>query len=242
MNLCGMLGGCVAMTMAPAAQAAPDTVVLLHGMGRTSASMARLAAELHAGGYHVVNATYPSRTRTVEQIANAWLPAQLERTPWAHGVGRLHFVTHSLGGIIVRAWVREGVPPNLGHVVMLAPPNAGSEIATRLAQFAPFGWVTGVNGQRVGVGDNDLPRQLGEWPKAAGPLGIIAGDRCFNPLWGALMPRPHDGKVSVASTHLDGERAHRVVPAGHTWLAWRRDVIGYTKRFLATGTFEAASA
>jgi triacylglycerol lipase len=244
----------------------PELVVVLHGMGRTRWSMARLAGALGREGYRVVNVSYPSR-RAVESLAAEWLPAQLAAAH-AGAAPRVHFVTHSLGGIVVRAWLREaGAPENLGRVVMLAPPNAGSEIAERLGPWAPYRWFTGANGARLGTGATALPQTLGAWPArgadkrrsetgatspqtldawpaggvasapGAGELGVIAGDRSLNPLLAALLPRPNDGKVTVAATHLAGETAHVTLPYSHTWLAWRSVTIARVKSFLRTGRF-----
>ena len=247
---------------APPPMATRDTVVLLHGLGRTSVSMARLAHALARKGYRVVNLSYPSRTRSLEEIATQWLPEKLEQAArrdgetWPGAVpARLHFVTHSMGGIVVRLWLRDcGAPENLGCVVMLAPPNAGSEISDRLENFAPFRWFTGANGRRLTTAPDALPATLGAWPlaraarsadaqgrvsnfAARGRLGIIAGDHALNPLLAAWLPGPSDGKVSVARTHLAGERDHIVVPYSHTWLAWRKETIAQVSAFLRTGAF-----
>jgi triacylglycerol lipase len=226
------------------ASAAPsnETVVLLHGLGRTPSSLARLAHELKHAGYRVINVPYPSRTRSLEAIATEWLPAQLA-TAQITEAAQVHFVTHSMGGILVRMWLREcGAPRNLGRVVMLAPPNAGSEIVERLGGFAPFRWCTGVNGHRLGTNADALPTTLGSWPRNAGELGVIAGSARLNPFASSWVPAPNDGKVSVASTHLDGERDHVVVPYSHTWLGWRRETIGEVKAFLRDGKFSRKNA
>lgn len=216
-----------------------ETVVLLHGLGLAKWSMKRVAHVLERDGYRVVNLSYPSRDMPIEDLARTWLPQQLATHEVASAT-RLHFVTHSMGGIVVRTWLREQTPPaNLGRVVMLAPPNAGSEIVDRLHDFAPFRWFTGVNGRRLGTAPDALPRRLGPWPASKAELGIVAGDRTLNPLFAAWLPGPDDGKVSVAATHLDGERAHIVLHHSHTWLAWRRDTAEAARRFLRTGKFEA---
>jgi hypothetical protein len=219
------------------ATSAPETVVLLHGMGRTKVSMLRLASALQRDGYRVVNLSYPSRTVPVEQLATDWLPRQLHATG-ADTAPRLHFVTHSLGGLIMRAWLREQpAATNLGRVVMLAPPNSGSEVTDALNTLPPYRWFTGVNGRRVGTAPSALPATLGPWPATRAELGVIAGDRSINPLLGAFLSGPNDGKVTVAATHLAGERSHVVVHHSHTWLAWRRDTIAEMRTFLREGRF-----
>jgi triacylglycerol lipase len=219
-----------------------DTVVLLHGLGLGGWAMARLERSLRAAGYRTVNLTYPSRSRPIEQLAAEWLPAQLR----SRGVAiapRFHFVTHSMGGIVLRAWLREEqrknggrLPAGLGRVVMLAPPNQGSAVADRLRRFPPFRWFTGVNGIRLGTGADSLPRALGPWPTGI-ELGVIAGDRTLNPLFSAWLDGVNDGKVSVASTRLAGLRDHLVLPHSHTWLQWRADTARAVGRFLQHGSF-----
>ena len=223
----------------PAVAGPPETVVLLHGLGRTGASMWWLARSLRQEGYHVIAPSYPWRTQSLEQLAGTWLPAQLSALA---GAPRVHFVTHSMGGILLRAWLREhGAPENLGRTVMLAPPNAGSEIPDRLAGYAVFRWLIGRNGPRLGTAPDSLPRSLGPWPENAGDLGIIAGNRPLPGLTNDWLPPPHDGKVSVASTHLSGERAHVVLPFSHTWLGWHRATVVPVLRFLREGRFDATS-
>lgn len=226
--------------MATSSLPATETIVLLHGLGRARWSMAYLADKFGRAGYDVVNLTYPSRTMPLEQIAGEWLPAQL-KTRGVPAAARVHFVTHSMGGIVVRQWLAHApAPANLGRVVMIAPPNVGSEIPQKLGWFPPFHWFTGVNGRRLGPRETDLPRTLGPWPAGAPPLGIIAGDRTLNPLFSAWLPGPDDGKVSVASTRLAGMTDNVVLHHSHTWLAWRADTAAQVLSFLRDGRFSSA--
>jgi hypothetical protein len=120
---------------------------------------------------------------------------------------------------------------------MLAPPNAGGEVTDALNAFPPYRWITGANGRQLGTGASDLPATLGAWPANAADLGVIAGDRAINPALAAFLPRPNDGKVSVAATHLAGERDHVVLHHSHTWLAWRTDTVAQVRAFLRNGRF-----
>jgi triacylglycerol lipase len=210
-----------------------ETVVLLHGLGLNRFAMARVACALRRDGYRVINASYPSRSIPLEQLAADWLPALL-RAQNIDTAARLHFVTHSMGGILLRLYLRDHTPPHLGRIVMLAPPNHGSEVADRLRTNPFFRLFTGYNGHRLGTGPDSLPRQLG--PLHA-DLGIIAGDRSLNPLFSTWIGRPSDGKVSIESTRLTGMRDHLVVPISHTWLQWRTPVIAQIKTYLRTGNF-----
>lgn len=212
-----------------------DTVLLLHGLGRTHLSLLPLAHALERAGFHVVNRSYPWRTRTLEELARDWLPRQVADLPPS---SRLHIVTHSMGGILVRLWLRENSPPaHLGRVVMLAPPNHGSPLADRLATSRLLRLLVGPNGSRLGTTPASLPATLGPWPAAAADLGILAGDHSLLPLPATLLPPPHDGKVTVDSTRLAGAVAHRTLPLSHTLLPWRRVAHTHVIRFLRAGTF-----
>lgn len=211
-----------------------ETVILLHGLGRTRWSFWRLEQALRRDGYQVVSVTYPSRQQPVEELARDWLAPLVAAQARAT---RLHFVTHSMGGILLRCHLRDHAIPNLGRVVMLAPPNSGSELADWLKPTWLYRTVNGPAGQQLGT--NGLPRALGPWPAGAGELGIIAGDVSLNPLFSAHLPGPNDGKVTVASARLEGMRDFLTVPYSHTWLAWRPPVIDQVRAFLRHGHFTA---
>ncbi len=225
----------------PAALPVADTVagepvVLLHGLGLHRWAMARLARDLRAAGYRVVNLSYPSRTRPLEELAADWLPRQLQAAGLDTGT-RVNFVTHSMGGILVRFYLRDHRAHPPGRVVMLAPPNQGSEVVNHLRDFPPFRWFTGVNGGRLGTDAASAPLALGPWPAGAGELGIIAGDRSFNPLFSAWIDGPNDGKVAVSRAQLEGMTDFIVLPHSHTWLVWCRDTSAQVLAFLREGKF-----
>lgn len=219
-----------ATTARPAATG--ETVILLHGLGRTRWSFWRMEHALRQDGYHVVNVTYPSRKKSVEELARDYLAPLVAAQGKA---ARLHFVTHSMGGILLRCHLRDHPVPNLGRVVMLAPPNAGSELADVLKPTWLYRKVNGPAGQQLGT--DGLPRALGPWPAGAGELGIIAGDISLNPLFSAALPGPNDGKVTVASARLEGLSDFVTVPHSHTWLVWRQPVIAQVRAFLRDGKF-----
>ncbi len=233
----GLLAVLAPASAAPTVPPRAEMVLLLHGLGRTSWSLHPLASALEHEGFRVVNPSYPWRTRSLEELAREWLPAQLAELREAP---RVHLVTHSMGGILVRLWLREcGAPANLGRVVMLAPPNAGSEIPDQLADFAPFRWIVGPNGPRLGTAADALPATLGPWPAPTIDLGIIAGRTSGVALPGIMVAAPHDGKVSIASTHLAGARDHVVVPFSHAWIPWRGETAAQVAHFLREGRFAA---
>jgi triacylglycerol lipase len=217
-----------------------DTVILLHGLGRSPFSMKWLESTLRAKGYVVRNIRYPSRKADIATLAEGALgPVFHEATAQAESASapRVHIVTHSLGGILVRQWLHDhGVPPALGRVVMIAPPNVGSEVVDRLRDWKLYQWLNGPAGLQLGTDLASVPRTLGPLPSGV-EVGVIAGNRTMNPLMSAWLPGANDGKVSVAATHVAGEADHLVLPATHTWIIWRNDVAAQVTAFLSTGRF-----
>jgi pimeloyl-ACP methyl ester carboxylesterase len=218
--------------------AAADAVILLHGLGRSAASMQKLESKLTAAGYTVINADYASRTAGVVQLSQEIIPAALA-DPRLKTCGKIHFVTHSLGGILVRAYAAMRPIPKLGRVVMLGPPNQGSEVVDRLKNWRAYKFVTGPAGQELGTSPDSIPNQLGP---VGFELGIIAGDRSINWINSMMIKGADDGKVSVERTKVAGMKEQLTVHVTHPMMMRNRSVIEATLRFLATGSFAAAQS
>jgi len=208
-----------------------ERVVLLHGMGRTPRSMARMERGLREAGFDVENLGYPSTSRGVEDLARETLEPVFAA---AGTTQRVHFVTHSLGGILVRVYAAARQPAALGRVVMLAPPNEGSELADALASNILYRAATGPAGQQLGTGSNSVPLRIGP---VEFELGVIAGSRTLNPLFSHIVPGLDDGKVSVDRARVEGMKDFLVVPSSHTWIMNDGEVIAQTVRFLREGRF-----
>ena len=211
----------------------PATVVLLHGMGRSALSMKRLEWALHREGFRVRNVSYPSTRLGIEDLVERHIQPLVEDCQ-RDSAAPIHFVTHSLGGILVRQLAATHPQTPIGRVVMLAPPNHGSEVTDTLRDWWLYRRLTGPSGQQLGTRATDVPPRLGP---ATFEVGVIAGRRSFNPLFSSWLPGANDGKVSVATTRLEGMTDFLVVPSTHTWISWRTPVVRQTVAFLHTGKF-----
>lgn len=211
-----------------------ENVILLHGLCRTSRSMTKIERALTQAGYTVRNVDYPSRTAHIDKLADDAIGRAIADCR-QDGATRIDFVTHSMGGILVRSYLDRHSVPDLGRVVMLAPPNQGSEVVDKLGGLFLFKWITGVPGDELGTGKNSTPNRLGP---AHFPLGIIAGDRSVNWINSLTMiPGPDDGKVSVQRARLAGMSDFIVIHATHMFITYNNEAIRQTIQFLRTGKF-----
>lgn len=234
LSLCGLrLAADAGQPMAAATAAGrSDVVVLLHGWWAGRLEMVRIGQHLKRCGYRVVNIGYPSVTVPLDELASRELPRRLAgRIP--PDATRVHFVTHSMGGILLRHFVSTRPDLALGRVVMIGPPNRGSEVADRWLRVPGIGWIVGPNLAELSTRSRMAAAAV---VPVDFEVGVIAGTTA--PLaWNSPLPKPHDGKVSVVGTELAGMAAHTTVRASHSLLPWRREVVRLVERFLAAGEF-----
>ena len=222
----------LSLSSLPVETRAQDCVVLLHGLARSDGSMEEMAEGLREAGFLVVNHDYPSTDYSIEELSRSVIREATSKCPKQ---SKVNFVAHSLGGILVRYYLEYHDLDNLGRVVMLGPPNKGSEVVDAMAELPGFYLLNGPAGRQLGTGPTSIPNSLGP---ADFEVGIIAGTKSINLVLSQLLPNPDDGKVSVESTKLEGMSDHLTVPVSHPFLMKDGEVIRQSIHFLRYGQFE----
>lgn len=213
---------------------AQETVVLLHGLARTSKSMAKMETTLQAEGYQTLNIDYRSRHHRVEVLADQVREQIIAET---NETTKIHFVTHSMGGILVRQIQKSAPIENIGRVVMLSPPNQGSEVIDKIGGQAAVQKVNGPAGNQLSTDPDGFVAQLGS---VDFELGVLTGDRSINWINSCIIPGKDDGKVSVESAKVKGMSAYKVMHATHPVIMKKESVIQEVVLFLKTGHFTTA--
>lgn len=208
-----------------------ECIILLHGLARTDNSMKKLSDTLDKAGYQTINIKYPSTKKNIEQLANSAISKALSQCP-ENAI--IHFVTHSLGGILIRQYLSKNPIPDMGRVVMLGPPNKGSQIVDHLYRMPGYKLLNGPAGLQLGTKKQSVPISLGP---ASFEVGIIAGNRSINPILSLFIPGSNDGKVSVINTQLTGMADHIVLPVTHTFMMNNKTVISQVIFFIENGIF-----
>ena len=196
-----------------------DYVVLLHGFWRTARSMKKIENVLTKKGYSVINLDYPSRREKIEKLSHDYLKKCIEKQCTDKNK-KIHFVTHSMGGIIVRYFLSKHELPNLGKVFMIAPPNKRYKLVEYLSSFPILNTIMGPALKQLSTAKNSLPSKI-EPPQY--PVGIIAGK--------------YDGKVPIESAKLRNMQDFLLVPSTHTYIKDSNRVIKAVQRFLEEGKF-----
>lgn len=213
--------------------AGTECVVLFHGLSRTCKSMRPLERFLEKEGYVLYNMNYPSLKFSFRDLIR-YIDENLIDKSLLKIYTKLHFVGHSMGGLLIRSLLNRYTFPNLGRVVMLGTPNHGSEVANFISRFGFFRWLFGPCGTQLVQGLPQLQAYLGP---ICFELGIIADSKTTGP-WGSwLIDKDNDGRVSVESTRIKGMKDHIIIPTTHTRMLKDKRVMNQVLCFLKTGAF-----
>lgn len=221
------------LTIACKNSEAKECVVLLHGLVRSATSMETLESRLTDEGYDVSNIDYPSRNHDVETLAEMAVGNGIDDCT-KNSASKINFVTHSLGGILVRVYLKSNQRNDIGRVVMLGPPNRGSEVVDKLKDIPGFELLNGPAGMQLGTLPSDVPKSLGP---VDFELGVIAGTQSINLILSTFLPNLDDGKVSVESTKVDGMSDFVALPTTHPFMMKNEAVIEQVVYFLKHGVF-----
>lgn len=210
-----------------------DYVVLLHGIGRSYRSMSKIANYFVKQHYHVLNVDYPGTHFTLEHLID---DIYLQLQPWITQENKqVHLITHSMGGLIARGMINRYQLNNIGRVVMLGPPNHGSEVADLLQGLRLYQFIYGPAGQQLTTAYQHQDDSLGQ---VTFPLGIIAGDRSLLPFFSLfVLPGSDDGLVSVESSRIVGMSDHIIMHANHALMMQNKKIIRQTLNFIRDGHF-----
>jgi len=228
-----LLSGLLILSLPAYSAAAQECVIVLHGLGRTAFSMSLIEDALASESYLVWNEGYPSTSGDIKELSETAITDGLDFCD-QNKTGTVHFVTHSLGGILVRQYLQQNTIGNLGRVVMLSPPNHGSEIVDLLKDYTIYQFIMGPAAQQIGTDKNSLIEQL---KPVKGEIGIITGVSSSDPWFSPVIPGDDDGKVSVESAKLDEMSDFITVPNGHTFIMRDDTVIQQILHFLREGRF-----
>ncbi|MBL1141508.1 MAG: alpha/beta hydrolase [Proteobacteria bacterium] len=209
-------------------------VVLLHGLARSDSSFRKMEKSLQEEGYATCNISYPSTKHPIEELVSKYVLPEIKRC--LKGKSKtVHFVTHSMGGIIVRYLATQKIPFKTGRVVMLSPPNKGSEVVDTLGGLWLFRAINGPAGLQLSTSNESLPNTLG---KPDFELGIITGNKSINLVLSSMIEGVDDGKVSIESAKLEGMKDLLVVESAHPFIMKNNITIEQTKYFLKHAEFK----
>lgn len=207
--------------------------IVLHGLARTSNSMNTITKALKKAGYITLNQSYESTKKKIEELS----PVISEAMDFCkqQNANEIYFVSHSMGGILVRHYFQNKQAENVKAVVMFSPPNHGSEIVDAFKNQSWFKWLNGPAGSQLGTEPTSLPNSLKPINLS---VGVLTGNESSDPWFSYLFKGPNDGKVSMESAKLQEMKDFLVVPHGHTFIMNADDVVEQTLYFLKNNKFK----
>lgn len=217
------------------AQREKEQVILLHGYGRSARAMRAMEQRFVERGYDVHIIEYSSIMRSMDEIQRE-VTREIDEVIREHPQ-RTHFVGHSLGGLLARAYLKDKKLDRLGRVVTLGSPNRGTPAVNQLSRKWWF-WMVGSAARSLSSSGSDF---LSKLPEPHYPLGVIAGRARHPFVRGTSFSGAHDGLVSIESTKVEGMKDFCVIPVNHTALRYKQSVFMQALHFLKRGHFDCPS-
>jgi triacylglycerol lipase len=216
-----------------------EPVVLLHGLALKAFTMKKIARGLKEAGYRTCRIDYPSRHYPIDTLVARFVAPRVEKC-FPGETRPLNFVTHSMGGILLRKLALLPGAPKIGRAVMIAPPNHGSEVVDRLGDWKVFGLWNGPAGRELGTDSSSVPNRLNRLGAPPFEFGVLAANRSIEPLFSEWIPGPDDGKVGIESAKLEGMKDFVEVEASHTFVLAKDETVRQVVAFLKDGRFRHA--
>lgn len=214
---------------------AREHVILVHGYGRSARAMKTMERRFVARGYVVHTMDYSTLTRSIEEVQRE-ISSEIDQVLKNHP-HKTHFVGHSLGGLLVRAYLGTRKVHRLGRVVTLGSPNRG----TPAVDYLERKWWFRLIGSAAQALRTSGSQFLSSLPRPTYPLGVIAG-RAQRPfVRGAVFEGAHDGLIPLESTKVKGMQDFCVLNVNHTALRYHRDVFIQIEHFLKRGHFDCTT-
>lgn len=208
-------------------------IVLLHGLWNSSERMEKFESYFDEKGYQVLNIDYPSTKYPIGVLDAKFLKPAIESIQ-AKKDQKIHFITHSLGGLVLRHYLTHNVLPQIGQVVMMSPPNHGSQIADLLLKGSIAQKLAGPAAMELRTVNNDFFKKLGPINYN---LGIIAGNKSYSSNTDRHLPGVDDGMVTISSMKLKGMKDFVILNEHHRGLTRNQKAMEQSEHFLRTGRF-----
>ncbi len=211
-----------------------ECVICLHGLRSSSHVWKKLQKQLVVEGYNVLLINYPSSKFPIEKLAEEALVPAISRCRKKQNE-KIHIVAHSLGSILARYYLQENDVAELGRVVMVSPPNNGSELVEKFHYVPGFRFINSPAGMQLGTDENGLIKSL-EIPDYE--FAVLTGSRSINWIESCFIPANDDGRVSIQSAKLKNMKEFKVIKTNHHFIPYKKETIQSIINFIKHGTFD----
>lgn len=208
-----------------------EIVFLLHGLMRNNQDMMLLQKEFVKRGYKTCNWSYASNRFSIKELGKQ-LKELIDKTPMT----TIHFVGHSMGGIVIRSYMDQFKPTNVGRVVMIGTPNSGASIASLFSDYELFKKSFGPAAIELASDSQKGLAQPADFPNTE--FAVIAGGTGTKYGMNPLIKGDNDGLVATEEAKLKGAKCFTIVPLHHMIIHLEKSTIQKTANFIEFGSFD----